>query len=1417
MNEKKMLVLDELEINRNVLKNVFEKQFEMIEAESEKQAREILINGQEVDIIIMELDDSVTDDGTFLRFVKSDSRFCNIPVIATSEFASAKDEAIALELGADDFVAKPYQQKVLIKRVATVMEEYETERKKYRKLLHLDVNSSFSFMDEFPFGYAIVDAGKHMNCVYMNQKCPIIFGYKDIKLIGVEKFGIFDGFEKKDSKEILATMGRGENYQSLCKVKDCNNKRKWIECKCQIIDENEKIYQVYFFDCTKEVEEKRSLQSAVEVLKLNSKCDSLTGIYHREYFYKKTKEYISNHQNEQIYMIVWNLDRFKVVNERYGRKTGDELLIRFSVILSETFRSIGTFCRLESDRFASCTTKEHMSKVYEGLAGYVENGMQGDMIHFPVMMHVGVYQIENNDMEIDLMIDRAMLALQSVKQSVVNRWGYYKDDMRSFLFTQQEIEQDMQNALVEEQFFIALQPIVEANTQKIISAEALIRWNHPEKGMIAPNYFIPVFEKNGFIGKLDLFVWKKVCELLAENEKMGIPNVPISVNLSRINFRRNDICEQYFEIVQEYQIDPKLLKIEITESAYTEDAENMISIVRKFHEYGFTVLMDDFGSGYSSLNMLKDVSVDVLKVDMKFMYNLETSEKGASILYSVINMAHSLNMSTIAEGVETKNQYEMLCELACDSVQGYYFSKPLKVDEFREKLQEKNDTMVALTKRELGTIMVVDDVQLMREIIKNAIGYEYQYLEAKNGMEALQLLKKNFLKVSLIITDVCMPQMDGISLLEAIQSNPNFNRIPVIVVTSYNEMGNVNKALEYGAMDVISKPFEPSILRKRIQNILRFRGHEMLNKELSILKEKNERSKFEEEFMSSDITAVICLELNQEEDSINVCYCNEFYKELHQIRSFEKISNPLFVNAVNRDLYLLNRYQTEILEQKPKHMQFVYSIKNKSGEEQKLLCNVSIRYENNMIEMKVVETEIFADQNCFSKDKAFLEMFENIVEGSGLEVYRYDISRNMMMYREKDSFGEVNVTEMLWDKENLKQREFEEEDFGRLLSITKRLTLGEKKVSEVFCCRRKYVGGKMINRQWWCRLAFTNIYNECGKPVYAIGIVEDVTQTVENENDEKMNERFREIMKRDTKFFAEIDLTENIFLSLDSQNNDEVMEIAQNSYDHFVDSLVLSHVYEDERKYAAGMLNRKQLIKWYSEGEREVNFEFRLMEDEQAKQYAWYSCKIYFYEHSENRHLDAILQLKNVHQEKIRINRILRLAEHDSLTGLLNRNAFENAVERNLEENQSSRKLSAFIMIDVDNFKTVNDSYGHEFGDEVLKTVASRIQGTFRREDYVGRMGGDEFAVYLPRIANEEIVENKVKILNKKIQKAFENCGKDIKVSCSIGVSVAPENGKTFNHLYKNADIAQYIAKKNGKSQYRIYNQLQDFEKIEKV
>lgn len=394
---------------------------------------------------------------------------------------------------------------------------------------------------------------------------------------------------------------------------------------------------------------------------------------------------IRENPDKEIAFIQFDVERFKLINETYGVEVGDELLQFFNDSLAIICTEKQPFCRLTADVYMIVTTFDNkvgllkfINKIESMLCGY--HGMEYRLVF-------GVCIVEDRSAHTRRHGDNASLARQLIKGNALQNIGFYSSDMKTSLQKKKSIEDDMQKALLNNEFMMFLQPKHSISTGKIIGAEALARWKHPTRGMVSPAEFIPVFEENGFIIKLDTFIWEEACKRIRKWIDCGISPVPVSVNISREYVHTFDVTSMLLKLVEKHDIPISLLELEITESA---DSIGVEEIVRKLKSSGFKMLMDDFGSGYSSLNMLKNTPFDVLKIDKSFLDEFMDTDRGRKIIEHTISMSQDIGLDIIAEGVETNEQAQFLSQCGCDAAQGFFYSKPIPADEFDKRLLEIN-------------------------------------------------------------------------------------------------------------------------------------------------------------------------------------------------------------------------------------------------------------------------------------------------------------------------------------------------------------------------------------------------------------------------------------------------------------------------------------------------------------------------------------------------------------------------------------------------------------------------------------------------------------------------------------------------------------------------------------------------------
>lgn len=509
----------------------------------------------------------------------------------------------------------------------------------------------------------------HGRCIYCND-------------ILRELYGIGHDYEEMEKEYRKWIQSIEENRKDSMKMETSiyqNGEKKYYEIvyKRTYDDKQNQVCDYFIFnDRTEDV-------VSLEHEKYRASHDTLTGLLNKEQFYIETAKLIKENRNVKYCLVCSNIKDFKFVNELFGIEKGNEILKKQAEYMKNFIGEDSLAARLHADRLAMCMPRISFDEdlINEAITG-IQEAFKNSSFHMHIF--VGVYDIHDVEERVSIMCDKANLASETIKNEYKSSVAYYTEHLLEKSIEERKIIGEFDRALDNEEFVMFLQPQVDVSG-KPFGSEALVRWQHPDKGLLAPGVFIDVLEKTGFVYRLDRYMWDKAVKHLAEWKKRGINDYHISVNISTKDFYLIDVYETFVGLVEKYDIDPKLLKLEITETALMSDFNKNMVIIKRLQKYGFDIEIDDFGSGYSSLNMLKDISADVLKIDMGFLRASENEVKGQDILESIIGLANKLGMRVITEGVEKKTQVDMLYDMGCKMFQGYYFSKPIPVDEFEKK------------------------------------------------------------------------------------------------------------------------------------------------------------------------------------------------------------------------------------------------------------------------------------------------------------------------------------------------------------------------------------------------------------------------------------------------------------------------------------------------------------------------------------------------------------------------------------------------------------------------------------------------------------------------------------------------------------------------------------------------------------
>ena len=534
----------------------------------------------------------------------------------------------------------------------------------YRPLHLLDrmLSNIISDMDDALFLFDI-----NGECVWTNKPAQLLIGGTEGNYDGIKEnlSFLFGDIDFSDGWSRMITIGEGddESYTLL---------------EAHSITSDGKISGSYLAvkDTTEE-------QKAMKQAMYNATHDSVTGMYTKERLFDRIEKRLKRDKNTDYMIGYLEISNYKVINDVFGTEFGELTERKVADFIREGVSDKCLYGRLSDDSFGILIDKEdfYNKPVDEKLASFT---VKDENLEHHVLMHYGVYDIQPDDeIDVPLFFNSARLATSRISGNYQTLIAYYDEKIREEVVHDQLISHQLNEAIATRQIRPYLQPIV--NSQGLLEgAEALVRWIHPEDGFMNPGSFIPVFEKNGLIAEVDKYMWRCACEILTDWRSRGIEAF-ISVNISPKDFYFMDVEKEIKALVEEFGLEPRRLRIEITETVMMSDTIDLFKIIANLREYGFLVEMDDFGSGYSSLNVLKDMPVDVLKIDMMFLKDSERNMKCSTIIRNIIRMSEELDIDSLTEGVETAAQFEKLYAMGCKLYQGYYFSKPLPLDEFEKQ------------------------------------------------------------------------------------------------------------------------------------------------------------------------------------------------------------------------------------------------------------------------------------------------------------------------------------------------------------------------------------------------------------------------------------------------------------------------------------------------------------------------------------------------------------------------------------------------------------------------------------------------------------------------------------------------------------------------------------------------------------
>lgn len=1208
----------------------------------------------------------------------------------------------------------------------------------------------------------------------------------------------------------------------------------------------------------------------------SSHLDHLTGLLNKEGFFAEVKHIVSNAPAGSYAILRWDIDRFRIFNDLFGPASGDDLLKSIGDYYHAHTKDFTgkAFARLSSDHFACCIALQGLDE--NKVLHYLEDVLSEICPSFRCIVRIGIYPIDEPALDVSLMCDRALLALRSVKGTMAQQIAWYDDALREAETREQEQLSEIISALNQKQFIIFLQPQYDQYTREIIGAEALARWIHPTRGVLSPSAFIPLMEKHGLTHILDKMIWEQAAAFVASITTNTDTLPCVSVNISRQDLYSASLITDLCDTVSKYHIETSQLHLEITETAYMSHPDQSISIVHELHDRGFVVEMDDFGSEYSSLNALKDLPVNMLKLDMNFLSDgINKDSTGGIIVSSVIRMAHWLNLRVIAEGVETKQQADYLKSIGCRYAQGYYYTRPLPIRQFRELLASKTYTHAETDDMSESFYHGIDfwkPESQTAAVFNTLIGasgiFEYynktlecvcvnnQYLQTISSAHHDSYRLKDRVLDAVHHDDRALL----IEMLEQAKTNNDEHRVEIrylkpgksheqtqidwISVRARRIACNIDRTLFFAALDNITERKEYEIRLQTENDFYR----ELIASTCSSCKnlshmfcaatgQSHEELKKEAQTLhSQDILQVLDTHTSTLQTKLA-----QAQEELEQQRNNMQLVNDnasacsLIFDIHAREIHymsgnLLGQYgyhSDEVahfrkallkgLIYKPDYEYVVQTIRNagkqrlpyftlesrivkKYGELAWVHADFTFTHDRTGTEVYVCLIMDITQRKKLEHERLENERFIQAVSAlSDRIAFRYDITKRHLSTVDPAYCSRYGLPT---EYDNLPGRAIDEhlvfpedaETFRQFfVSIHQEQSRGTA---------RFRLQTQQTNTYRWFegRFALLSVAAE-DAPLAVVSLL-DIDDIHEKEI---TYNRYQSVIVdsiRHNLAYLEVDLSTNTVIKQGGETFRPIDNFEGWSFDDVMRSIAQILVpVKDSTDLPDDTPSRKKLIELAQKGvavhEKDLHLQLADKTD------VWLHAEFQLFNDPFTDHIMTFITARDITEEQTRNKDLLYRAERDGMTGIYNRQTVEKLVSKYLSA--PSHNVGLFMLIDLDDLKTINDTLGHAEGDRAIRALVNALRSSFRSNDIIGRAGGDEFIVLLPNIGDTARVESLMHSFRSRLGDMHVGEHNDLPIRCSIGATLVTCGESDFDTAYRQADKALYSIKNNQKNGYALY------------
>lgn len=1187
----------------------------------------------------------------------------------------------------------------------------------------------------------------------------------------VWKNAIYSGDRRRLEEKLKKIReGQTEVHSMEYRLIDQEGNKVWVSCRGRVQKNSEG--QPCF------------LIGSISEMALGRVVDSLTGLWNLERFMEDLGECLKTGAG---YLMVLGIDNFKDINVKNGRTFGNYILRKTADILEGHAEYPMKLYRLDGDRFAVLFLKKNKKEIQE-----YYHSVKRDLDIFCTVSAGAVAYHSSDGQDSGIVYQYAENALDRAKKEGKDTLIFFSaEDFRKSLDRiefQDELKDAVQNGC--KGFYLCYQPQIDGRTFSIYGAEALLRYESKTRGVVSPLDFIPYLEQSGMICPVGLWVLKTAVDQCARWRRI-IPNFHINVNISYVQLRQENIAELVLDILREASLPGDALTLEVTESIQLQDYSYFNKIFYQWKRHGIKIAIDDFGTGYSSLSYLKSIDIDETKIDRCFINRIHYNAYNYRLLSNMIELAHSARIQVCCEGVETEEELKALQRLKPDVFQGFLFARPYKKEEFE-------------------SLYINQEAAEYKERLKREQGWrqmdsaENRFLPEREPREALDSIVENMDEM----VYVCDAETRELYYL-----NPAGRKSTGIYDYKgrkcYQVLHDRNTPCEFCSRQKISeektsvRQIEESVTGRlfRIKDrLIPWRGkraHLCIAEEIMEAGEdtssdsalpdiQNQSAAWFEDVRENTKLGLWVIHLD-EENGLAEMYAD---KVMNEVMGLEKPLPPQacyahWYNRINEGYYHYVNLAVENIIQSGKLVQLEYTWKHPARGEVTVRC-MGIRI-----------------PDC--DGKICLQGYHRII--SDLERPYFlpgGLNSEMFEYNEKKHTIYFHTDRKMISGESKKEQDFPEcwirdqivhphfvEVFREMFTNVQ--TKDNVRVREILLCSKNGI-------YEWFKLK-TRHLSQKEKDVSTIAVlIEPAEQERTMELEYMRKSDFYEALLSETVAYAEVDVESGHF-TMSGGLWESYVDKSRKKVENFnevmsrhLESVVCSEDYEQYKKH----LDLQYLKEMYKKGERNGKYSFRRYVDGCL---CWMELVTHVFQDRYTENMYALLYLKNIDAVKKREIARENAAQRDPLTEVYNRIAFEQEVAAYVEKEGEST-TGALIILDLDNFKQINDKFGHLKGDETLKAFTEVLKNTFRSHDLIGRLGGDEFLVFVKKVSDRQI-------LNKRMGELFEKLGKTEKdlLACSAGICMI--TGKNFRYTDEvgKADIALYNSKKKGKNQYSYYDE----------